>query len=340
MEQLFNPFRFKGLELKNRIVLPPMCQFSVTEKDGVAIDWHYLHYVSRAVGGTGLIIIEMTDVEPDGRITDYDLGLWSDEHIPALARIVEACHKYGAKVGIQIAHAGRKAEHAAVPVAPSPIPFDSKSKTPRALTADEVKQMVDKFRLAVRRAVQAGVDTVELHGAHGYLIHQFHSPLTNRRTDEYGQDLARFGREVTQAAKSEMPGDMPLIMRISAMEYVEGGYGIAESIGFSREYQKEGADIFHVSSGGEGPIGGGGRPGAHKAYQVPLARAIKEALGTPVIAVGKLDEPGLANAVIGNGDADLVAVGRGMLRNPYWALEAAKRLGQSTDIPQQYSGGF
>ena len=166
MEHLFSTYKFKGLELKNRIMMPPMCQYSVEKKDGIATDWHYLHYVNRAIGGAGFIMIEMTDVEPDGRITDYDLGLWSDEQIPALARIVEACHRYGAKVGIQIAHAGRKAKYAEVPVAPSAIPFDENSKTPRALSIAEVKEMVEKFRKAVQRAVKAGVDAIEIHGAH------------------------------------------------------------------------------------------------------------------------------------------------------------------------------
>lgn len=340
MEHLFSAYKIKGLELKNRVVMPPMCQYSVENKDGIATDWHYLHYVSRAIGGAGLIIIEMTDVEPDGRTTDFDLGLWSDDQIPELARIVEACHQYGAKVGIQIAHAGRKAEDAKVPVAPSAIPFDEKSKTPRALSTDELKQMVEKFRLAVERAVKAGVDVIELHAAHGYLIHQFQSPLTNKRTDEYGKDLTLFGKEVINAAKSVMPEEMPLIMRISAKEYVEGGYGIKESIEFSREYQQAGVDMFHVSAGGEGPIAAHGKPGTHVAYQVPLARQIKEALNIPVIAVGRLDEPVLANAVIGNGEADLVAVGRGMLRNPYWTLEAASKINKETVMPKQYEPFF
>ncbi|MCM3601251.1 NADH:flavin oxidoreductase/NADH oxidase [Robertmurraya korlensis] len=340
MKHLYTPYEIKGLSLKNRVVMPPMCQYSVTNKDGIATDWHYVHYVSRAIGGASLIIIEMTDVEPDGRISDYDLGLWSDEQIPALARIVEACHQHGAKVGIQIAHAGRKAQDAAEPVSSSAIPFDENSKTPRELSTGEVKEMVEKFRLAVRRAVQAGVDVIELHGAHGYLIHQFTSPFTNKRTDEYGQELTKFGREVIEAAKSEMPEDMPLIMRISAREYVEGGYGINESIEFSRVFQQAGVDMFHVSAGGEGPIAAAGKPGTHVAYQVPLARAIKEALDVPVIAVGRLDEPSLANSVIGNEDADLVAVGRGMLRNPYWAIEAATVLKKEVALPKQYVTGF
>ncbi|WP_078544539.1 NADH:flavin oxidoreductase/NADH oxidase [Litchfieldia alkalitelluris] len=340
MEHLFTPFHLKGLDLKNRVVMPPMCQYSVKDKDGIATDWHFVHYVSRAIGGAGLIIIEMTDVEPDGRITDYDLGLWSDDHIPAIKRIVDACHSYGAKVGIQIAHAGRKAEDADLPVAPSAIPFDQNSKTPRELSTQEVKDMVEKFRLSVQRAVKAGVDVIELHGAHGYLIHQFQSAFTNKRTDEYGQELTKFGREIIQAAKSVMPDEMPLIMRISAKEYVEGGYGINESIEFSNVYQKAGVDMFHVSAGGEGPIAAAGKPGTHVAYQVPLARELKQALKVPVIAVGRLDEPSLANAVIGNQDADLVAVGRGMLRNPYWTLEAATILQKETVIPNQYVPGF
>lgn len=340
MKDLFSSYTLKGLDLKNRVVMPPMCQYSVENKDGIATDWHYLHYVSRAVGGTGFIIIEMTDVEPDGRISDFDLGLWSDDQIPALKRIVDACHSYGAKVGIQIAHAGRKAEDAEVPVAPSAIAFDENYKQPRALTTAEVKDMVEKFRSAAARAVKAGFDAIEIHGAHGYLIHQFHSPLTNKRDDEYGQDLTLFGREVIQAVKGEMPEDMPLIMRISAKEYVEGGYGIEESIAFAKAYQKAGVDMFDVSSGGEGPIAAFGRPGTHAGYQVPLARDIKQALDVPVIAVGRLDDAKLANAVIGNEDADLVAVGRGLLRNPHWALEAASNLRKETSIPKQYSAGF
>lgn len=340
MNHLFSSFKLKNLELKNRVVMPPMVQNSVYNKDGIATDWHYVHYVSRAIGGTGLIIIEMTDVEPDGRITDYDLGLWSDEQIAPLARIVEACHKHGAKVAVQVGHAGRKAEDAATPVAPSAIAFSEKMKTPRALSTDEVKQMVEKYRLAVERAIKAGVDTVELHGAHGYLIHQFHSPLTNQRTDEYGLDLTLFGKEIIEAAKSVMPNEMPLLMRVSAQEYVDGGYGIKESIEFCREYQKAGVDMFHLSSGGEGPIGSRGKPSFHEGYQVPLAREIKRALNVPVIAVGRLESPQLANAVVGNEEADLIAVGRGMLRNPYWALEASMQLNKETAIPKQYAVSF
>lgn len=287
-------------------------------------------------------MVEMTDVEPDGRISNYDLGLWSKEQVPALQRIVDGIHQYGAKAAIQIAHAGRKAEDAEVPVAPSAIPFDENSKTPRELTTDEVYELIEKFRRSVRLAVKAGFDAIEIHGAHGYLIHQFHSPLTNKRTDEFGQDLTKFGSEILKAAKEEIPDDMPLIMRISAKEYVDGGYNIQDAIELAKAYHQAGAEIFDITSGGEGQIPAMNRPGTHAAYQVPLAREIKKALNVPVIAVGRLDDPILANAVVGMEDADLVAVGRGMLRNPYWAMEAAKQLKKSTDelVPKQYEAGF
>ncbi|MGE7273809.1 NADH:flavin oxidoreductase/NADH oxidase [Brevibacillus panacihumi] len=341
MALLASAFSYKGLTLKNRVVMPPMCQYSVDAQDGTPNDWHFVHYVSRAVGGAGLIIMEMTDVEPDGRISNRDLGLWSDEQIPAYARIVNEVHKYGAKIGIQIAHAGRKAEDAEVPVSSSPIRFQGDVyKTPRALTTEEVQQMVVKFAESARRAVEAGVDTIEIHGAHGYLIHQFQSPLTNKRDDQYGQDLALFGVEVVSAIKKVIPADMPLIMRISAVEYVDGGYGLEHSIELCRRYKEAGVDIFHVSSGGEGPIGSRGRPGIHPGYQVPFARAIRQALEVPVIAVGKLDDARVAEATLGNGDADLIAVGRGMLHDPYWAIHAIRELSGEVEIPKQYEPGF
>ncbi|GAE35963.1 2,4-dienoyl-CoA reductase [Halalkalibacter akibai JCM 9157] len=221
MSSLLDSFELKGLKLKNRIVMPPMCQYSVEAKDGIPNDWHFSHYTSRAIGGTGLIIIEMTDVEPDGRISDYDLGLWSDEHTPAFAKIIKACQSYGAKVAIQIAHAGRKAEDAEVPVSSTNEAFSDRYKAPRELSTEEVEKMVEKFERAFKRAVEAGVDSIEIHGAHGYLIHQFQSPLTNKRTDKYGQDKALFAKEIIQAAKRVMPESMPLLFRISAVEYAE-----------------------------------------------------------------------------------------------------------------------
>ena len=326
-EQLFSPYQFKGLQLQNRVVMAPMCQYSVTAKDGIPNDWHQVHYVSRAVGGTGLIIIEMTDVDPDGRITDNDLGIWSDEHVPAFTKLVQGMHAHGSKVAIQIAHAGRKAEDAPQPVAPSVVTFPGeKYKEPRALTTEEVEAMVQKFA----------------DGAHGYLIHQFHSPLMNHREDGYGQDLSRFGVEIIRAVKKEMPADMPLIMRISAVEYADGGYDINHTIKIGRAYQEAGVDMFHISSGGEGPAGQR-KPGNYPGYQVPFARRFKEELNVPVIAVGMLEDAALAQAVIGNGDADLVAIGRGMLRDPYWANHAALELGvskQQAAIAEQYARGY
>lgn len=345
MSDLFSPFECKGLQLKNRIVMPPMCQYSASAQDGMPEDWHDLHYTSRAIGGAGLIIVEMTNVEPDGRITNKCLGLWSDEHVPAFARVVESCHRHGAKMGVQIAHAGRKAEDAAVPVSSTDVPFDSTYNKPRPLTTDEVKQMVEKFRLAARRAVKAGFDTIELHGAHGYLIHQFHSPYINKRTDEYGKDLTKFGVEVIQAVKSEMPSDMPLIMRISAKEYVVGGYDVEDAIEISKRYEQAGVDIFHISSGGEASYKETGMtprgiPSSQAGYQVPLAKAFKDEFQTPVISVGKLEDPVFADSVIKNGEADLVAIGRGMLSDPYWALHAAAKLEYNLTPPPQYVTAF
>ena len=347
MSQLPTPFTLKGLTLKNRIVMAPMCQYSVEAKDGIPNDWHFVHYVSRAVGGTGLIIMEMTDVDPDGRISDYDLGLWSDGHIPAYQRIVSEVHKYGTKIGIQIGHAGRKAKDAIQPVGPSNIPVaplakESKNgelKLPRALTTEEIKVTITQFKDAVRRAVLAGFDTIELHGAHGYLIHQFHSPGINNRKDEYGQDLSKFGVEVIQAVRSVMPEEMPLIMRISAIEYMDGGYDLEHSIEMGRRYKEAGVDMFHVSSGGEAPPGKI-KPANHPGYQVPFARAFKEALTIPVIAVGVLEDPRLAEATVANGDAELIAVGRGMLKDPYWALHAIEIVSKKVVPPVQYARGF
>ncbi|SFC36244.1 NADH:flavin oxidoreductase/NADH oxidase [Bacillus sp. UNCCL81] len=340
MSNLFKPFKYKGLELKNRVVMPPMCQYSVHLKDGIPTDWHFVHYTSRAIGGTGLIIIEMTNVEDRGRISDYCLGIWSDDHIPAFKRIIDECHKYGAKVAIQIAHAGRKAEDAPFPVSSSPNAFNENSKTPHELTTIEVKEMVEKFKKGVERAVLAGVDTIELHGAHGYLIHQFASAYTNQRTDEYGQDKFLFGKEVIKAAKSVMPADMPLIMRISALEYVDGGYGLDYSVEMAKAFRDAGVDIFHISSGGEGPIGSGGRPGSHPGYQVKLAEQIRKEVEIPVIAVGKLDDANLAESVLGNQEADLIAVGRGMLSNPYWANEASILLDGKPLTPKPYERAY
>lgn len=340
MTDLFTPYELKGMVLKNRIVMPPMCQYSVHAKDGIPNSWHEVHYISRAVGGAGLIIVEMTGIEPDGRISLQDTGLWNEEQIPAHQLIVKGVHDNDAKIGIQIGHAGRKAQDALPPVAPSAIPFDERSKTPRELTSLEVKQQVQYFQEAARRAVEAGYDTIEIHGAHGYLIHQFHSPLTNRREDEYGIDLALFGEQVVKAVKQVTPPEMPIIMGISAIEYVEGGYDLAYCAKICERYRDAGVDLFHVSSGGEGAIGSNGGPNSGPGYQIELAEGLRSLLYVPVIAVGRLESFENANQVIEDHRAELVAIGRGMLKDPYWALHAAHTLNISGQIPKQYLRGF
>ncbi|CAM3699274.1 NADH:flavin oxidoreductase/NADH oxidase [Cohnella lubricantis] len=340
MSRLGSPYTLKSLSLRNRIVMSPMCQYSVDAEDGKPNDWHFVHYASRAIGGTGLIIMEMTDVEPDGRITNRDLGLWSDEHVPAFKRVIGEMHKYGAKVGIQIAHAGRKALDAEPPVGPWNEPFDKGEKTPRALTTEEAWTMVGKFADAARRAVEAGVDTIELHGAHGYLIHQFHSPGINKRDDEFGRDYAKFGVEVIRAVKKVLPPEMPLIMRVSAIEYAEYGYDAEHILEMCKAYRDAGVDMFDVSTGGEGGPAVKRKPGNYPGYQLPFARAVKEALNVPVMAVGLLDDPKLAESALGNGDADLIAVGRGMLRNPYWAVDALRELGDTAPVVEAYKRGY
>jgi len=340
MAKLFTPYTFKNMELKNRVVMPPMCQYSVDTKDGMPNDWHHVHYISRAVGGTGLIIVEMTAVHPDGRITDQDTGIWDDHFIPAYRKMVDEVHGYGTKIGIQLGHAGRKAEDANPPVGPSAVRYDGEGyKEPRALTTAEVEEMITAYAEGARRAVEAGFDTVEIHGAHGYLIHQFHSPLVNQREDEYGQDLPLFGERVVQAVRQAVPADMPVIMRVSAREYVDGGYDVDYITEVCRRYRDAGVDIMHVSSGGEGPVGAGGMP-VGPGYQVEMAAQLKQALDMPVIAVGILDEYEDAEKVLENDQADLVAIGRAMLRDPYWAVHAAKALNAEADVPVQYLRGY
>ncbi|MDR0920911.1 MAG: NADH:flavin oxidoreductase/NADH oxidase [Lactobacillales bacterium] len=337
MTKLFEPFTIKGVTFKNRVVMPPMCQYMVETKDGIVNDWHMQHYVSRAVGGVGAIIIEMTGIEPDGQITNQDLGLWSDKQIPALKDLVEKIHTQGTKVGIQIGHAGRKAEDANPPVAPSPIPFAEDWKTPHELTLEEIEKLISKFQETVQRAITSGVDFIELHGAHGYLIHQFHSPLTNHRKDNYGKDFSLFGCDVIHAVKKVMPEDMPLVFRISAREYHPEGYGLAHILPIIKKYQEAGVDVFHVSTGGESEYA---PKNLFAGYQAPFANKIKEFTNLPTIAVGLLGEPEVANAVIESNCADLVAIGRSILADPYWTLHAEYQLTDKVHSPTPYVRGF
>lgn len=342
MAILAQPITIKGMQLKNRTVMAPMCQYAVEKFDGTPTEWHYIHYVSRAIGGTALIIMEMTNVEARGRISNRCLGLWSDGQIGAYKRIVDEVHKHGAKIGIQIAHAGRKATDAPDPVSASSISVthDDTTDKPHALSTEEVYSTIELYKQSVRRAVEAGFDCIELHGAHGYLIHQFHSPNINKRNDEFGEDLSKFGVEIIKAARSVMPADMPLLFRISAREYMANGYEVEHAIAISKKYAEAGVDSFHVSSGGEGPASVV-QPGSFAGYQVEFARAFKEAFPTlPIIAVGQLQQPQVAELALASGDADLIAIGRSLLDDPYWSLHAIKVLTGKIDAPAPYVRGM
>ncbi|WP_150539068.1 NADH:flavin oxidoreductase/NADH oxidase [Actinobacillus vicugnae] len=338
------PYQIKNLELKNRVVMPPMCQYQAT--DGLPNNWHFVHYTSRAIGGVGLIIVEMTNVAPNGRITPHCLGLWNDTQRDELKKIVDSVHKYGSKIAIQIGHAGRKGLGHESVVAPSPIAYENRAEenkgdgwtfqTPKDISTEEVKELVQAFQNSVKRAVEAGFDAIEIHGAHGYLIHQFHAPRTNKRTDEYGQDKMLFGEQVIKAAKAVMPADMPLIVRLSAQEYAEGGYDLAYGVEIAKRYAEAGADCLHVSGGGDGALHPAHTPAMSAGYQVPFARQVKQATGKPVIAVGMLDNPAVADFVLANGDADLVAVGRALLRDPHWVLNAQFNQNGADFEPMQF----
>lgn len=347
--KLLTPFKIKNLELKNRIVMPPMCQYSAT--DGVPNDWHFVHYTSRAIGGVGLIIVEMTNVASNGRITPNCLGLWNDEQQQAFKKLVDSVHAQGAKIGVQIAHAGRKAQNEPNAVAPSAIHYGELDYagqnlvTPRELTTDEVKELVQAFQNSVKRAVEAGFDTIEIHAAHGYLIHQFYSPKSNKRSDEYGKDPMLFGEQVIQAARAVMPADMPLIVRISAQEYGENGFDSDYGVQVAKRFADAGADVLDVSGGGDGVLHAGNHPEFYAGYQVDLARKVKQATGKPVIAVGMLDNAAVADHVLGVNVADLIAVGRALLRDPYWVLNAQYHQnnadsGEMQFVPSQYQRGF
>ncbi|OOH88596.1 NADPH dehydrogenase [Pasteurellaceae bacterium 15-036681] len=337
---LTQPYTLKNLELRNRVVMPPMCQYSAT--DGMPNEWHHIHYTSRAIGGVGAIIVEMTNVAPNGRISPNCLGLWNDEQRDAFKPIVESVHKYGAKIGIQIAHAGRKAEKCES-VAPSAIHYgdldhpEQDLTTPKELTVAEIEELVEKFRQSVKRAVDAGFDFIEIHAAHGYLIHQFASPKANKRTDQYGQDKLLFGEQVIKAAKSAMPADMPLVVRISAQEFSENGYDSDYGVEIAKRFANAGADALHVSAGGDGKLHPDFHPQFNAGYQVYLARKVKQATGLPVIAVGMLEDADVADHVLATGDADLIAVGRGLLRAPNWVLNVQYNRVASDSTPVQFA---
>ncbi|MFZ5816873.1 MAG: NADPH dehydrogenase NamA [Bacillota bacterium] len=344
MSHLFEPLTQKSLALKNRIVMAPMCMYTA-EPDGLATDWHFVHYGTRAIGGVAMVIAEATAVEPRGRISINDLGLWSDEQIEPLARIARFVQAQGAAFSIQLAHAGRKAwsstrgEGPEQAVAPSAIPFDADWATPEALDLAGIDRVVTAFGNAARRAAAIGCDSVEIHSAHGYLIHEFLSPLSNQRTDEYGGSLenrARLLKRVYEAVRANFPAEKPVWVRISATDWVEGGWDIEQSVELSRMMKAWGVDLVDVSSGGNSPkqqitLGPG--------YQVPFAERIRREAGIPTGAVGLITEAEQADEIIRAGKADVVLLARELLRNPYFPLEAAHLLGREVEWPRQYVRG-
>ena len=346
--QLFSPIKIKDTTLKNRIVISPMCQYSST--DGFANDWHLVHLGSRASGGAGLIIQEATAVAPEGRISPEDLGIWKDEHIEKLKAITAFIKSQNAVPGIQLAHAGRKASVTSPwkrnkkldasqggwqTVAPSAIGYHD-DETPVALDKNAIQQLISDFKTATRRAVQAGYEVLEIHAAHGYLNHQFLSPLSNTRTDEYGgsfENRIRFTIEVLEAVQTEWPANLPLFVRISATDWAEGGWNIEESIALSKILKEKGVDLIDVSSGGavshqKIPL----EPG----YQVPFAKKIKKETGILTGAVGLITEAHQAEEILTSGKADLVLFARESLRNPNLALDFAKALATDVPWPPQY----
>jgi 2,4-dienoyl-CoA reductase-like NADH-dependent reductase (Old Yellow Enzyme family) len=349
MSLLFSPLPVRSITLKNRIVVSPMCQYSCV--DGFASDWHLVHLGSRAIGGAALIIQEASAVSPEGRITYGDMGIWKDDHIEKLRQITTFIHDNGAVAGIQLAHAGRKAscekpwlggaqiksgEHHWQTVAPSPIPFHESDMIPHALSMAEISAVVQDFKQAAVRAVKAGYQLVEVHAAHGYLINEFLSPLSNTRTDEYGgnfENRIRFLLEVIEAVQSVWPENLPLFVRISATDWMEGGWTMEDSVRLARVLKEKGVDAIDASTGGTVP---NAKIPAGPGYQVPFAEAIKQQTGMLAAAVGIIVNARQAEDILQQGRADLVVMAREHLRDPYFALHAAKELGEDIKWPVQY----
>ncbi|MNR92041.1 NADPH dehydrogenase [compost metagenome] len=346
---LFTPLTLRELTFPNRIFVSPMCQYSA--EDGMPNDWHLVHLGSRAVGGAALVIAEATAVTPEGRISPGDTGIWSDAQAQAFSRITRFIRENGAIAGIQLAHAGRKASTDApwrgdnalgldaggwIPVAPSPLAFEEGDPIPTALDSVAIDGIVDAFVAAARRSLDAGFQVVELHMAHGYLLHEFLSPLSNQREDDYGGSLANRARlplRVAQAVREFWPETLPVFVRISATDWAEGGWDLDQSIQFSRWLKERGIDLIDCSSGGTVPHA---RIPVEPGYQVPFARAIRQEAGIPTGAVGLITDPAQADAILERGDADAVLLGRELLRDPYWPLHAAAALGVDRDWPVQY----
>jgi 2,4-dienoyl-CoA reductase-like NADH-dependent reductase (Old Yellow Enzyme family) len=346
---LFDPYTIRNVTFRNRVFVSPMCQYS--SDDGMPNDWHFVHLGSRAVGGAGLVTVEASGVSPIGRITAWDSGIWAEKHAEAFRRIATFIEGRGAVSGIQLAHAGRKAStdvpwrggrviregpNSWQPVAPSPIPFREGDPIPHELTAAEIDEIVEQFVHSTRLAQRAGFHVVELHMAHGYLLHEFLSPLCNARTDEYGGSLEnrmRFPLRVAERVRQTWPDELPLFVRISAFDWVSGGWDLADSIGFARRLRDLGVDLIDCSSGGAVP---GAKIEIGPGYQVPFARAIRTEAGVATGAVGLITEAQQAEEIITSGSADAVLLARELLRDPYWPLHAARILGVDVPWPEQY----
>jgi len=350
MTALFSPFPQRGVTLRNRIVVSPMCQYSCT--DGFATDWHLVHLGSRAVGGAAVVVTEATAVEARGRISPHDLGLWQDAHIEPLERVTRFLRAHGAVPGVQLAHAGRKASTARpwegggpvppaqggwAPVAPSALPFAEDHPVPVELDAAGLAAVVAAFAAAARRALAAGFELIEIHAAHGYLLHQFLSPLSNRRTDGYGgafENRSRLLTEVVDAVRAVWPERRPLWVRVSATDWAEqGGWDLPQTVALARILKSRGVDLLDCSSGGTLPkakIPSG--PG----FQVPFAEAVRREAGLATGAVGFITQPDQAEQIVAGGRADVVLLGRGFLRDPYWPMHAAQALGAAVAWPAQY----
>ncbi|MEZ0226610.1 MAG: NADH:flavin oxidoreductase/NADH oxidase [Alphaproteobacteria bacterium] len=350
---LFTPLTLRNLTLRNRIGVSPMCQYSST--DGFASDWHLVHLGSRAAGGAGLVIMEMTNVLPEGRITPGCNGIWSDAQMEPLKRITGFVRGQGAAIGIQIAHAGRKAsmqkpweggkrlspdQGGWMPSAPSPLPFLPEHAPPHEMTLPDVERVRDAFVAGARRAVTAGFQIIEIHGAHGYLLHEFLSPLSNKRKDAYGgaeENRFRLLLDIARAIRAEVPRDIVLGTRLSCTDWVEGGLTIADTARLSAQLKKEGVDFIDCSSGFVTPDAAVPfAPG----FQVPFAKEIREKAGIATAAVGMITQAGQANDIIAKGEADMVFLARELLRDPYWPIHAAHQLGAEADIPNQYLRGY
>jgi 2,4-dienoyl-CoA reductase-like NADH-dependent reductase (Old Yellow Enzyme family) len=353
LSHLFDPINLRSVSLRNRIGVSPMCQYSA--EDGFANAWHLAHLGARAVGGAGLVISEAAAVQAEGRITPWDLGIWRDEHVEVLRPITRFLNEQGAVPGIQLAHAGRKANTARpweggqpLPnpgnswyiVGPSPLPFKPGYPFPHPLTVEEIEDVVEAFAQATQRAFASGFRFVEIHAAHGYLLHSFYSPLTNQRTDAYGgsfNNRVRLLLEVTRAVRRVWPESLPLAVRLSSTDWVEGGWTLEDTVALAWLLRAEGVDIIDCSSGGA--VATSHVPAA-PLYQVPFARAVRQEAGVASAAVGLITTPQQAEQIIAQGDADIVLLGRELLRNPYWPLHAALALEQPISPPPQYLRAF